>query len=80
MRLQQFWYQHRLNETTSVLFGWHDLNAEFYVSDYAALFLNSSFGIGPEISGNVPTSLFPEAGLSARLCPTRRLELCPSCV
>jgi len=67
VRLQQFWYEHSFNNAASFLLGWHDLNAEFYVSDYAALFLNSSFGIGPEVSGNVPTSLFPEAGLAARL-------------
>ncbi|HKI61914.1 MAG TPA: carbohydrate porin [Mariprofundaceae bacterium] len=51
----------------SILFGLHDLNSEFYVSDYAGLFINGSFGIGPEISVNVPTSIFPKAGLAGRL-------------
>jgi len=66
-RLQQFWYQQALGEHVSLLLGLDDLNAEFYVSEYASWFLNSSFGIGPEISGNVGTSLWPEAGWAARL-------------
>jgi len=66
-RLQQFWYDHALNDNVSLLLGLHDLNSEFYASEYAALFLNSSLGIGPEVSGNVGTSLWPEAGLAARL-------------
>jgi len=32
-RLQQFWYQHQVNDHVSVLFGLHDLNSEFYVSE-----------------------------------------------
>ncbi|RME84424.1 MAG: carbohydrate porin [Zetaproteobacteria bacterium] len=59
---QRFW-----DGQASVLVGLHDLNSEFYVSEYASLFLNSSFGIGPEISANVPTSIFPKPGLGARL-------------
>jgi len=66
-RLQQFWFEQEIGNHASVLIGLHDLNSEFYVSEYASLFLNSSFGIGPDMSGNVPTSLFPEAGWAARL-------------
>ncbi len=51
----------------SVLAGLHDMNSEFYVSEYASLMINSSFGIGPDVSANVPVSLFPQAGLGARL-------------
>lgn len=65
-RLQQFWIEQRLGDAASILLGTHDLNSEFYVSDYAGLFTNSSFGIGPEIS-SVGASLWPEAGLAARL-------------
>jgi porin len=67
MRLQQFWYQHEINDNISILLGLHDLNSEFYVSEYGSLFLNSSFGVGPDMSGNVPTSLWPEAGYAVRL-------------
>ncbi len=67
-RLQQFWYQQELMDgTLSLLIGAHDLNSEFDASEYGSLFLNSSFGIGPEISANVTASLFPTAGLGARL-------------
>jgi len=51
----------------SMLFGLHDMNSEFYVSEYAGLFINSSFGIGPTISVNVPASIFPKAGLAGRI-------------
>lgn len=51
----------------AILAGLHNLNSEFYVSTYGAVFLNSSFGIGPELSGNVPVSIFPQSGLGARL-------------
>ncbi len=67
MRLQQLWYEQRFDGGLSLLFGWHDMNSEFYVSEQASLFMNSSFGIGPEISVNVPASLWPEAGAGLRL-------------
>ncbi|ATX80933.1 porin [Mariprofundus ferrinatatus] len=67
-RLQQAWIEQRfLDDMVAVLVGAHDLNSEFYVSEYGGLFTNSSFGIGPEISGNVGTSLWPEAGLASRV-------------
>jgi len=67
-RLQQAWFQQNLmDDAISILVGTHNLNAEFYVSEYGALFTNSSFGIGAEVSGNVGTSLWPEAGLAARV-------------
>ena len=66
-RLQQVWIEQRfMDDRFAILLGTHDLNSEFDVSEYGALFTNSSFGIGPEISANMPTSLFPEAGLAAR--------------
>jgi len=67
IRLQQFWYQQSFGSHVSVLFGRHDLNSEFYASKYASWFINSSFGIGPDLSANVAASLWPEAGLGARL-------------
>jgi len=61
------WYEQAIAAIDlSVLAGLHDMNADFYVSEYGGLFLHSSFGIGPEISGNVPTSLFSKAGLGLR--------------
>lgn len=49
----------------SVLLGQLDLNAEFVVSDKSDIFTNSSFGIIPSISLNVPSSIFPLPGLCA---------------
>ncbi len=63
--LYEAWFEQRIG-MLSVLAGLHDLNSEFYVSDYAGLFLNSSFGIGPEITANVPVSIFPKPGFGVR--------------
>jgi len=66
-RLQQFWIEQSLmDEKLSLLFGTHDLNSEFEVTEYGGLFTNSSFGVTPEISGNVTMSIFPAAGLALR--------------
>jgi len=66
--LHQAWYEQRFaGGETSLLAGLHDLNSEFYSSEFATLFVNSSFGIGPEISGNVAAPLFPRAALGLRL-------------
>ncbi|MBL4759251.1 MAG: carbohydrate porin [Mariprofundaceae bacterium] len=64
--IHEFWFQQEFGDVASILLGLHDLNAEFYASDDAGLFLNSTFGIGPELSGNpVGTSIFSKAGLAA---------------
>jgi len=65
--LHEAWFEQKLGSMVSILAGLHDLNSEFYNTDYGSLFLQSSFGIGVEMSGNVPVSLFPKAGLAARL-------------
>jgi len=66
--VNEAWYeQHFFGDNVSLLFGLHDLNSEFYVSEYGSLFLNSSFGVGPDISGNVPASIFPKVALGVRL-------------
>lgn len=66
--LYEAWFEQQLfNGRASLLLGLHDMNSEFYVSDYASLFLNSSFGIGPEITANVAASIFPKPGLGVRL-------------
>ena len=43
----------------NLLAGLHDLNSEFMMSDYAGDFINSSFGISPAVSLNIPVSIFP---------------------
>jgi len=45
-------------------FGLHDLNTEFMASEYAGDYINSSFGISPSISLNVPVSIFPVTSIA----------------
>jgi porin len=58
--LYEFWYMHQIGKF-SVLLGQHDLNSEFAGTRYGGLFINSSFGIGPNLSLNVPVSIYPLA-------------------
>ena len=67
-RLYELWYEHTYyNGAMSVLVGFHDLNSEFYVTEYGGLFLNSSFGIGADMSGNLPLPIFNVTALGTRL-------------
>jgi len=65
-RLYEFWYQHRFNNATLTL-GQHDLNSVFAITDTGGFFINSSFGIQPDLSANFPISIFPLAGLGGIL-------------
>ncbi len=69
-RLYEFWYEHRFsNAKASLKIGLFDLNSEFDAIEPAGLFLNSSHGIGPEISqtGLNGPSIFPSTSLALRL-------------
>lgn len=72
VRLEEAWLQQNLfANRLSWLVGRYDLNAEFYRLQSGALFINSSFGIGPEFShsgvaGTGP-SIFPNTALGTRL-------------
>lgn len=77
-RLYELWYEQQLfNETFSILAGMHDLNSEFAFTEYGGLFINSSFGIQPDISANVPVSIFPVTAAAVRLkwTPIERLYI-----
>lgn len=52
----------------SVLAGLYDINVEFYNLQAASLFINSSFGIGPEFSGSgvEGPSIFPKTAVGLR--------------
>lgn len=67
------WMEKRFGERLSVLAGYHDFNTEFDVVESAAELLNSSFGIGPEISQFGP-SIFPSTHPGLRI----RLDSSPS--
>ena len=64
--LYEAWLQYNLfGNKFSALAGRYDLNTEFYRVQSAGLFLNSSFGIGPEFSGSGAggPSIFPSTCL-----------------
>lgn len=64
--LYQFWYRHELGRT-NLLLGKHDMNTLFFTSDYAGNYINSSFGIMPVASLNVPVSIFPSTTLGTAI-------------
>jgi len=69
-KLEEGWIQQNLFDNKfSALIGRYDLNSEFYRLQSASLFLNSSFGIGPEFSqsGQAGPSIFPNTSIGARL-------------
>ncbi|RMH47287.1 MAG: hypothetical protein D6694_02245 [Gammaproteobacteria bacterium] len=63
-RIYELWYARSFG-ANHLLFGLHDLNSEFQVLDAAGLFLNSSFGVTPELSQTGP-SIYPELALGVR--------------
>ena len=68
-RLYEAWVQQNsFDDRFSVLAGRFDLNTEFYRLTSSGLFLNSSFGIGPELahSGVAGPSIFPSTSLGFR--------------
>lgn len=69
-KLFEVWWQRAFfDERASFLVGLYDVNSEFYVVESAELFMNSSFGIGPELalSGRNGPSIFPNTALAVRL-------------
>ena len=67
--LEEVWIQQDLfGNKFSALIGRYDLNSEFYRLRSAGLFLNSSFGVGPEFSqsGQAGPSIFPNTSVGAR--------------
>jgi len=73
-RLIEAWVEAPLAEGASVRAGLIDLNAEFDAIGPAALFVNSSHGIGTEFatSGRSGPSIFPVTGLGVRAAVDRR--------
>lgn len=68
-KLYEAWYQQELvGGKLSFLTGLYDLNSEFDVTENAGMFLNSSFGIGPDFSqsGENGPSIFPVTSLAFR--------------
>ncbi len=69
-KLFQAWLQQNLfDDRLSVLVGLHDLASEFGATDSSDVFINSSFGIGPELSrsGKNGPSIFPTTAMAGRI-------------
>lgn len=60
--LHELWYKHSMYNSEFTI-GLQDLNAEFVRSEYAASFINSSFGVPSLISNNIPVPIFPLTAL-----------------
>lgn len=56
--LQECWYKQTFRKT-EITIGLQDMNIEFAGNSTGSLFINSSFGIPPVISNNIPAPLFP---------------------
>ena len=70
VRLEEIWLQQNLlRDRLSWLAGRYDLNTEFYRLQSGGLFINSSFGIGPEFaqSGTAGPSIFPNTSIGTRI-------------
>jgi porin len=68
--LEEAWIQQNLfGNRFSALVGIYDLNSEFYHLHAADLFLNASFGLGPELSqsGRGGPSVFPNTAAGGRI-------------
>lgn len=59
--IAEFWYSQQIGGSL-IRGGILNLNDFFDVDDAASLFANSSFGIVPSISANVPSSIYPDFG------------------
>lgn len=66
-KLFEAFYEHRFfDDRLGILVGLHDINADFYVTEHSGMFLNSSFGIGPDVA-QVGPSIFPTTSPGVRI-------------
>jgi porin len=74
--MQEIWYK-QVWKHGEITIGLQDLNINFVNSSNSSLLLNSSFGILPTVSGNVPAPIFPltSLGISTNWKLARRLTL-----
>lgn len=60
LKLIEAWYQHSFDYgKSSFLVGIHDWNSEFYVAEYANLFMNGAFGMGTVVGASAGPSAYP---------------------
>ena len=72
----ELWYLHEF-KWFQIKAGIIDLNANFVFTDHSLYLLNSSFGIQPTISANMPVPIFPVTSLGGiiKFHLTRRMKL-----
>lgn len=58
----ELWYEHQW-ENARLKIGQQEINNAFAKTESGLVFINSSFGIGPEFTVNTPVSTFPFTGL-----------------
>jgi porin len=64
--IYEIWYKQQFNNL-GVQVGLIDLNADYFVAEPGGLFINSSFGIQPSASMNIPVPIFPMNALGINL-------------
>ena len=69
--LQELWLQQSWKHV-EVTLGLQDLNVDLANTAYGTLYLNSSFGVLPTVSGNIPAPIFPLTSLG--ICARWRLS------
>lgn len=62
LRIYEFSYTQDFSRKFVISAGLIDMNKFFVKDDHASILLNSSFGMEPDISANVPVSIFPKPG------------------
>ena len=74
--MQEIWYK-QVWKRTEITFGLQDLNVDFAYTSNGGVFMNSSFGILPTISANVPAPIFPmtSLGLSVKWLLSKKISL-----
>lgn len=60
-QVAELWYSQAFGDIALLRAGLMDVNSFFDVNDAASLFINSSFGLTPSISANVPTATYPDS-------------------
>jgi porin len=68
-KLYEAYFEQSIDDRFTLLFGIHDLNADFYASDTSAVFMSGAFGVSPSLSqtGVNGPSIFPQAALALNL-------------
>ncbi|HNW51733.1 MAG TPA: carbohydrate porin [Prolixibacteraceae bacterium] len=60
--LHELWFRQSFRKLELTV-GLQDMNTQFAATENGGYYLNSSFGVPPVISGNVPAPIFPLTGL-----------------